>query len=142
MLLPQIRCYHSSIDDQPFTFFILSKGENAGKPALVPWSNCFSIRCNNQESFDFHFWLVYAVFKSEKFKTRHRGSVILFVSLQDIRDVLKEYTPVVFSHWRQFQSIMQAMDLLQKSKTTLGQQLITTEKMQNYLINHFFKTYQ
>lgn len=137
MLTPLIRCYHLE-NAQLFTFFILCKGDDAGKPGLMPWTNCFAVQCNNRESFDFYFWLAYGLFKTGKFQTRHRGSVIPFVNLQDIRNVLKEAAPAIFNHWLQYRQIMKAMDLLEKTKTTLGQQLLTTEKLQHYLIHRFF----
>jgi len=139
MMFPQIRCFHSTVNVQCIISFILSKGDNAGKPGLVPWVNCFAVHCSNQQTFDFYFWLVFGLFKAGKFKCRHRGSVISFVNLQDIRNVLKETAPSVFEHWLQFQQIMKALDLLEKSKTTLGQQLVTTENLQRYLIQRFFE---
>ena len=137
-MLPQIRCYHSNTNEQPLMFFILSKGENAGKPGLKPWANSFSVLCNNQKSFDFYFWLMYGLYKADKFKPRLRGSVIPFVNLNDIKDVLKEVVPGIVPNWMQFQKILNAMDLLEKSKTTLGQQVVTTENLQRYLIRRFF----
>jgi len=123
-------------------FFILSKGDNAGKPGLVPWTNCFAVHCSNQQAFDFYFWLVFGLFKAGKFKSRHRGSVISFVNLNDIRSVLRESAPSVFENWQKFQQIMNALDLLEKSKTTLGQQLVTTENLQRFLIQRFFEKYE
>ena len=142
MMFPQIRCFHSSVNEQQYKFFILSKGDNAGKPGLVPWANCFAVHCSNQQAFDFYFWLVFGLFKAGKFKSRHRGSVISFVNLNDIRSVLRESAPSVFENWQKFQQIMNALDLLEKSKTTLGQQLVTTENLQRFLIQRFFEKYE
>jgi len=141
-MFPQIRCFHSSVNEQPYVFFILSKGDNAGKPGLIPWVNCFAVYCRNQQTFDFYFWLVFGLFKAGKFKIRHRGSVISFVNINDVKDVLKEAAPAIFQHCQKFQQIVNAMDLLEKSKTTLGQQLLTTENLQRYLIRRFFEKYE
>lgn len=142
MMFPQIRCFHSSVNEQPFMFFILSKGDNAGKPGLVPWANCFAVHCSNQQTFDFYFWLVYGLYKAGKFKSRLRGSVIPFVNLDDIRTVLKKTAPSIFQHWQHYQQIMKALDLLEQTKTTLGQQLLTTENLQRFLIQRFFEKYE
>lgn len=139
MMFPQIRCFHSTVNVQPLMFFILSKGQNAGKPSRVPWANCFSVHCSNKQSYDYYFWLIYGLYKAGKFKTRLRGSVIPFVNLDDIRDVLKKAGPPIFQHWQQYQQIMKALDLLEQTKTTLGQQLVTTENLQRYLIKRFFE---
>jgi hypothetical protein len=37
---------------------------------------------------------------------------------------------------------MKALDLLEQSKTTLGQQLVTTENLQRYLIQRYFEKYE
>lgn len=142
MMFPQIRCFHSNANVQPFTFFILCKGENAGKPAVVPWPNSFAVCCNNQQVFDFYFWLVFGLFKAGKFKQRLRGSVIPFVNLNDVKEVIKEITPAVLPHWLQFQQVLKALDLLEKSKTTLGQQLVSTQNLQQLLIRRFFDKLQ
>lgn len=141
-MFPQIRCFHYTKNVQPLMFFILSKGDNAGKPGLIPWANCFAVHCSNQQTFDLYFWLVFGLFKAGKFKSRQRGSVIPFVNLNDVKNVLKETGPAIFQHWQQFQQIMKALDLLEKSKTTLGQQLVTTENLQCYLIRRFFEKYE
>ena len=138
MMFPQIRCNHAEANEQPFMFFILSKGENSGKPGLKPWVNSFAVLCSNKECFEFYFWLTYGLYKADKFKPRLRGSVIPFVNLNDVKDVLKETAPSILENWLQFQKIISALDLLEKSKTSLGQQLVTTENLQRYLIRKVF----
>ena len=91
MMYQQIRCYHEVAAIPPFSFFILCKGCNAGKPALPlggagggsPWANSFIIVCPQQQYFDFYFWLIYGLFQSGKFKVRHRGSAIPFINLNE-----------------------------------------------------------
>ncbi len=120
-------------------FFILSKGENAGKPGLVPWANCYAVRCNNKEAFEYYYWLVFALFKAGKFKTRHRGSVIQFVNIQDVRDVIRQTLPAVWEQWQKYQKLLQHIEALEKTKTTLGKPLIKTESLQRTLLHKFFQ---
>ena len=138
MMFPQIRCFHSNVNEQPFMFYVLCKGDNAGKPGVKPWLNSFSVLCNNQEAFDFYFWLVYGLYQAGKFKPRLRGSVIPFVDLDDVKDVVKDVTPCILPNWLQYQKVLKALDLLEQSKTTLGQQLLTTQNLQQFLIRKFF----
>lgn len=138
MMFPQIRCYHSSQCNQQFIFYILCKGENAGKPSLKPWANSFVVVCSNQQCFDFYFWLVYGLFKTSKFKIRLRGSVIPFINLQDVRDTLKEVAPSVLPDWSKFQELITTLDNIDKLKTNLSQQIIHTEHLQQALIQKYF----
>ena len=138
MMFPLIRCYQSNAIAKPNVFYVLAKGENAGKPSLTPWSNSFAILCSNEKYFQFYFWLVYALFKAKKFKIRLRGSAIPFINKDDIAAMLKEVAPAVYDDWSKFQDLIATLDKLEKLKTTLGQQLIASDKLQSYLLQNFF----
>ncbi|MBS1744081.1 MAG: hypothetical protein JST81_13700 [Bacteroidetes bacterium] len=142
MLFPQIRCFHSSQVESPFTFFILSKGENAGRPGLQPWANSYYVCCHNQEQFEFYFWLTFGLHKAGHFKTYQMGSVIPFLKIADVIGVLKEAVPVIAEHWQKFKQILSAIELLEKTKSTLGQQLVSTQNLQEYLIRNFLVKYK
>ena len=138
MIFPQIRCYHSNVISQPHVFYILCKGENAGKPALRLWPNSFTVICSNQQYFDFYFWLMYGLFKSNKFKIRLRGTAVPFLNLDDIRDIIREVAPVVFPDWSKFQELIKTLDKLVQVKTTLAQQIIASENLQKLLLQNYF----
>jgi hypothetical protein len=138
MHLPQIRCYHPDGLQLPFTFYILSKGDNAGMPGFTPWSYSFALLCKNQEHFDFFFWLCCGLFKAGKFKIHQRGTIIPFINKSDVRDVIGQAAPFIYEHWQQYQKIMQALTKLEVRKVTLMEQLKATEKLQSYLIRSCF----
>jgi len=69
-------------------FFILCKGNNSGKPLTEPCANCFVITCGESQK-DLLFWMMWGLWKSKAFHAYLRGSVIPFVILADVRDVLK-----------------------------------------------------
>ena len=139
MILPQIRCNYSNALQNPNVFFILCKGSNAGKPSLTPWANSFAVICQHKEYFEFYFWLVYALHQSGKFKIRLRGSVIPFINVNDVRDVIREVAPVIHSDWSRLQELIYTLDNIGKLKTTLLQQVKATENLQKCLLNDFFK---
>jgi len=137
MMFPQIRCYHQNQMLQPFVFYILCKGQNAGKPALKPWPNSFTVICSNQQYFDFYFWLVWGLSKSNRFKIHLRGTEIPFINLDDVRSVIKEFAPAIFSDWSRFRELIAAMDKLEKLKSTFAEQIIASENLQQCLINNY-----
>ncbi len=139
MMFPQIRCYHSNLITQPLVFYILCKGDNAGKPALKPWTNSFAVSCSNQQYFDFYFWLVYGLFKANKFKIRLRGTAIPFINLNDVRDTIREVAPAVFPDWSKFQELINTIDKIEKLKSNLAQQIIASENLQSFLIRKYFE---
>ena len=138
MILPQIRCNYSTAIQNPNVFFILCKGNNAGKPSLTPWANSFVVICQHKEYFDFYFWLVYALFKSDKFKIRLRGSVIPFININDVRDVIREVAPFIHPDWSRLQELIKTLDNLSKLKSSLEQQIKASENLQKCLLHNFF----
>jgi len=138
MIYPQIRCYHSGAKIPPHSFFILCKGSNAGKPAFLPWPNSFVAVCPHQEYFDFFFWLIHGLHLTGKFKVRHRGSVIPFINLEDVRDTLRELAPSIHPDWARYREVLSSLDKLAKLQTTLKQQVTVTEQLQRCLIMKYF----
>ena len=138
MMFPQIRCYHAGAAIPPHSFFILCKGCNAGKPSFQSWTNSFIVVCPHQQYFDFYFWLIYGLFQSGKFKTRQRGSVIPFINLNDVRDVIREVAPLIHPDWTRYQEILSSLDKLSKLKATLAEQIIATDKLQRCLLQKYF----
>lgn len=139
MMNPSIRCYHAGAPIPEFSFFILCKGCNAGKPGFQPWTNSFIVICSNQKYFDFYFWLLYGLYQSGKFKNRHRGSAIPFINLNDVRDVVREVAPFILDDWSRFQEILTSLDKCNKLKATLAQQIIATEQLQRSLLHKYFE---
>ena len=136
MYIPQINCYQAHAAAQPFTFYILAKGNHAGKACLQPWVNCFSAHCQSQEALDYYFWLTYSLWQAGKFKPFHRGSVIPFVSIKDVRSLIGQAGPEVHPHWQQ---IIQQLNKVHTLKAHLSQQIIATEKLQRCLLNAYFQ---
>ncbi len=139
MMFPQIRCYHEGASIPPHSFFILCKGSNAGKPGFKPWTNSFIVVCPNQKYYDFYFWLIYGLHQSGKFKTRHRGSAIPFINLNDVRDNIWEVAPLILPDWSRFQEILSSLDKCNQLKATLAQQIIATERIQRCLLHRYFE---
>ena len=137
-MYPMIRCYHDCAPVPPHSFFILCKGNNAGKPGFQPWTNSFMAVCPHKEYFDFYFWLVYGLHQSGKFKVRHRGSVIPFINLEDVRDMLREVAPLIHPDWSRFREILCSLDKLNKLKSTLAEQIAATDQLQRSLLHKYF----
>jgi hypothetical protein len=138
MMFPMIRCYHEGAAVPPHSFFILCKGCNAGKLGILPWTNSFIVICSHQEYFDFYFWLIYGLFQSGKFKIRQRGSVIPFINLEDVRDIIREVAPLIRPDWSRYREILSSLDKLSKLKTTLAEQIVATDKLQRCLLQKYF----
>ena len=69
-------------------FFILNKGNNSGKPLLLPCPNSFVIQFQCEEEMEKIYWLSYSLWQSKAFYSFLRGSVIPFVVLLDVKSCL------------------------------------------------------
>lgn len=139
MYTPQINCYHpAACAGQSFTFYILSKGQNAGQPNLSPWVNCFAVHCPDSESLDFYFWLSYSLWQTGRFKPLLRGSVIPFLSVNETRQLIDQVAQSIFPHWQSIQNVIDALNKLKTAKAHLAQCIIANEKLQQMLLRIHF----
>src|SRR5438105_1869951 len=70
--------------------FVLSKGMNAGKPLEKPCPNCFVLFAKNEEEKNLYFWLCFGLWQANFFRPFITGSVIPFIRLEDLRQVITE----------------------------------------------------
>ena len=137
MYYPQISCYNET-KQSAFTFYILSKGENAGQPKLVPWVNSFAVHCQSREALDFYFWLAYSLWQTGKFKPYLRGSVIPFLSVGDTRSLFTEVAKSILPHWQSLAYVIESLNKLKTSRAHLAQCIIANEKLQDMLLKIHF----
>ncbi|MBX2900268.1 MAG: hypothetical protein KF775_11490 [Cyclobacteriaceae bacterium] len=69
-------------------FFILSKGNNAGKPLLNPCPNCFVVIACNLEEKEYFYWLCYGLWVGGFFRQVLVGSVIPFLRIGELHRVI------------------------------------------------------
>lgn len=138
MLYPMVRCYHQNASIPQLSFFILCKGNNAGKPSLTPWPNSFIATCSNEEYYKFFFWLVYGLHQSGKFKIYQRGSVIPYINIQDVRNCIREVALLIHPNWSRYQQILSSLEKCQQLKASLAQQIKATEQLQSALLQKYF----
>lgn len=88
MQLPVIKTYTGGVVNRPHCFYVLNKGENAGKPLREPCPNCFTVLCESEEEKQYWFWLCWGLWKSGRFRIHLIGSVILFIRIDELRNEL------------------------------------------------------
>ncbi|MBS1682205.1 MAG: hypothetical protein JST48_10880 [Bacteroidetes bacterium] len=69
-------------------FFVLSKGNNAGKPMENPCPNCFVVIANNVQEREYFYWLCYGLWVGGFFRPFLSGSVISFLRIAELREVI------------------------------------------------------
>ena len=138
MCTPQINCYGAQAAPQYFTFYILSKGTKAGQPQLLPWVNSFAVHCKTKEELDFYFWLSYSLWQTGRFRPSLHGSVVPFLRVQEVRQLLSEAAESIFPHWQSIQQVIEALNQLKTTRAHLAQCIIANEKLQQMLLRIHF----
>ena len=134
----QITCYQPVSGCGAFSFYVLSKGVNAGQPNLSPWVNSFTVRCGSREELDFYFWLCHSLWQVGRFKPLLRGSVIPFLTVHEARHLINEVGRNLYPHWESLQSVVSALNTLRTAKAHLAQCIIANERLQEMLLRIHF----
>ena len=79
-------------------FFILNKGLNAGKPSFSPWANCFLAQFENDDELDYAYWICYGLWVTRKLHVFLRGSVIPFITKDDLLNALDLADAAIHDH--------------------------------------------
>lgn len=68
------------------TFYIQMKGLHSGRPLRTPIKNCVAV----YSEIPFLFEMVYLLFKGRKFEYYIGGSVVPFIRIEDLKNVINE----------------------------------------------------
>lgn len=106
-----IRCFRpSAVVKQP-AFFILSKGRNTGRPSFEPCPNCFVFACESKTELQSYYWLVYSLWAAGKFHPYLCGSVIEFIHLRDLKNLIASAAEQVLEMEKIVRSMQQIIEL-------------------------------
>lgn len=72
----------------PFSFPVLCKGQNSGKPLDTTCPNCFIVTCANDQEMQLFKQVSWALWTSKRFEFWLRGSVIPFITISDYSRLL------------------------------------------------------
>ncbi len=75
----QLVTHRPGIAQPKFSFFILNKGNNSGKPLTQPCANCFMAICETEDENEFYYWLCWGLWQAKAFEQLLCGSVIPFI---------------------------------------------------------------
>lgn len=85
----QLVTYRPGQQQPKFSFFILNKGCNSGKPLEKHCANCFVAICESYEEREFYYWLCWGLWQAKAFEHFLCGSVILFIRKNELYNILQ-----------------------------------------------------
>ena len=108
--------------EKPY-FFILSKGNNSGKPQPEYWSNCFVFVADTEEERWHYFWLFYGLWEGGYFRRFLTGSVIPFIRLSDLLTIIQEADNKVSKNMEEYKSYVDYINQLNVHSENLKKQI-------------------
>ena len=105
----------------PHTVFILNKGNNAGRPGKLPWTNSFAITCDTEELADRIFSTCFILHTARAIEPFLIGSVIAFLRKYDLMQLLHGYAhlytePERLADQRKLLLMLQHVEQLEQQK--------------------------
>ena len=86
----QLKTFNKNFTYEGHFFFILNKGLNSGKPMKSACPNCFICIAENEEQKEQLYWICFALWQSKAFYCYLKGSVIEFLTIDDVNQCLSK----------------------------------------------------
>ena len=139
MLKHKIKTHKSGkMYNQPH-FFILNKGLNSGKPFNHYVCNSFVFLADTKEEKEFYYHLLFGCWELRLFRPHLKGSVIEYVRLGDIIDVLDETLNAVNTGNRSFVDVQNSLIQIDVLQTNLQLQLSNLMQLRKSIFYKYLK---
>lgn len=113
----QIKTYKNNLKTVKPHFFMLSKGNNSGKPLTSPCPNCFIVITDTEEAKQFYYWLCHGLWQAQAFRRLLTGSVIPFIRISEAKKLLFESEEKALQDRRKYlKALAMLQDFEKKSK--------------------------
>ena len=122
--MQKITTYSADQKRSPFAFFILSKGMNSGKPLEQPCPNCFTYNATDQTEKDHYYWICFGLWQSRSFHQHLIGSVIPFIRLHELSQVISQASEKAQANPNSFQKTVEALKILDQHEKQYHRNLL------------------
>jgi hypothetical protein len=110
--MQKITTYSPGQKRSAFAFYILNKGMNSGKPLEHPCPNCFTFNASDQSEKDLYYWICYGLWQSKSLHPYLNGSVIPFIHLRDLKQVINQASEKALATQANFLKTVEAFKIL------------------------------
>lgn len=121
-------------------FFILSKGNNAGKPLETPCLNCFVFIASNLHEKEYYYWLCYFLWVGGIFRQHLTCSVIEFLRIGELQQAIKTNQPKVQLRREALQSAFEILNKLSAHQANLHKQIHLIKQTRQAVACQIFKS--
>lgn len=122
------RTYHEN------HFFILSKGNNAGKPLMTPCPNCFVVLSQCAKEKNLLYWLCYGLWQCRYFEPYLIGSVIPFLRLPELKSIIRNACSRIEIQKDDFERVINSLNELNEYHRNIVKQLHGIDQLKKSLM--------
>jgi len=128
----------SSKKTQKNCFYMLNKGMNSGKPLNSPCPNCFAVIASNEADLQTLYWLSFALWKGKKFELLLGGSVIPFIRIKDVRNLISENLQHAISNPEGLQKTVKFLQAVELREQQLNENIKLIKELKHSYAHSFF----
>lgn len=139
MLKAKIKTHRIGQRYQQPHFFILNKGNNAGKPLHEYCANCFVFLADDEEDRHFHYFIFLGLWELKYFRPHLIGSVVEFIRIGDLTDLVEETVNAVNTGERQFSNVQDTLFQIELAKSKLQHQVKTLMELRQAIFSRYLK---
>ena len=120
------------------TLFILSKGNNSGKPLNEPCPNCFVCECSSEEEKEKAYWLFYALWQGKKCEELLVGSVIPFIRKNDLISLVNQFWEAL-KNPKEFNETVNQLNAVKQQEENFNKMLKLSSQLKMVLSHKILK---
>lgn len=118
-------------------FFVLSKGNNSGKPLKEPCPNCFVILVKTEEEAENLYWIALSLWKSKFWYQHLVGSVIPFLRLQEFKSNFRDKVLQIYKEHKKHTENVEKLKKLESLSTIYSKNLDTIERLKAAILHYY-----
>jgi hypothetical protein len=139
MLKSKIKTHKSGAMYKQPHFFILNKGLNSGKPFRHYVVNSFVFLADDKDEREFYYFMLQGLWELRMFRPYLKGSVIEYVRLGDVIDLLDETLNSIDTGNRSFADVQKSLAQIELLQTNLQAQLAHLMQLRKSLFYKYFR---
>ncbi len=136
----ELKTFSPKNQKSQFEFYILNKGKNSGKPLDEPCTNCYVLSTNSEEEKQFFKTLCDGLFKSKSYYNYLKGSVILFVTINDCKSIIKNGLIQANANLPQFKKSVKAIKELEQKERQYLETLQLISEAKRIILYRYIKS--
>ncbi len=135
-----LRTHSKSHTPTPFEFYILTKGNNSGKPLDAPCANCLVCITHSLHEKTTLYWMCYGFWQGRIFEQYLKGSVIPFIRINDVFDTLVTAKYALNQDPERIASYVRAIQNIDALEKNIALQRVKLNDLKRSLANKLIST--